>query len=91
MANTRSAARAARVNERRRLRNRAVKTRIRRLQKAYLAQVASGDPKVAAEAFRAYVSAVDKAVQAGVIPWRRAARAKSRLSARLNAVQTAKT
>ncbi|MCS7090416.1 MAG: 30S ribosomal protein S20 [Verrucomicrobiota bacterium] len=89
MANTRSAARAARVNERRRLRNRAVKTRLRRLQKTYLSTIAAGNRQAAEEAFRAYVSAVDKAVQSGVIPLRRAARAKSRLSARLKTLARA--
>jgi len=89
MANTRSAARAARVSERRRRRNRAVKTRVRRLQKAYLEALASGDRKAAEEALRVYTSAVDKAVQAGVIPWRRAARAKSRLSTRLSTLAAA--
>ena len=89
MANTRSAARAARVSERRRRRNRAVKTRVRRLQKAYLEALASGDRKAAEEALRVYTSAVDKAVQAGVIAWRRAARAKSRLSTRLSTLAAA--
>jgi small subunit ribosomal protein S20 len=86
MANTKSAERAVRVSERRRRRNLAYKTRIKRLKKAYMAALATGDRKAAEEAFRSYVSAVDKAVQAGVIPLRRAARAKSRLSARLNAI-----
>jgi len=89
MANTKSAARAARVSERRRRRNLAYKKRIKRLQKAYLAALNSGDRKAAEEAWRACASAVDKAVQAGVIPLRRAARVKSRLSTRLNALPAA--
>lgn len=73
-----------RSTERRRLRNRAVKTRLRRLEKKYLAAVLKGDRQEATTAFREVASALDKSVKTGVLPRANVNRKKSRLSVRLN-------
>jgi small subunit ribosomal protein S20 len=75
-----------RQNEKRRLRNRAVKQRIRKLVKQYLAVVSQGDKEAAQKAFSEVVSALDKAVKYGVLHWATADRKKSRLAHRLNAL-----
>ena len=84
MPNTKSAERRMRSTERRRLRNRAVKTRLRRLEKKYLAAVLKGDRQEATTAFREVASALDKSVKTGVLPRANVNRKKSRLSVRLN-------
>ncbi len=87
MAQTRSAQRRVRKSERRRLRNRAVKARVRRLEKQFLASLTAGNKQAAAEAFRQVCSAIDKAAESGVFHKNTAARKKSRLAARLNALK----
>jgi small subunit ribosomal protein S20 len=87
MPNTKSAARRMRSSERRRLRNCAVKARLRRLEKKYLAAVLKGDRENATLAFREVSSALDKAAKTGVLPRGKADRKKSRLSRRLNQIK----
>ena len=79
MANTKSAIKRIRQNERRRLRNRAMRSRIRGTVKA--ARAAEGTARVAVvlEAIRV----LDKAVSKGVIHRNTAARKKSALARRL--------
>ena len=84
MANTKSAKKRMRQEEARRLRNRAVRSRIRTAVKTARAAVApsGGDPRVAVlDALRA----LDKAVTKGVIHRNTAARKKSALARRLAA------
>jgi small subunit ribosomal protein S20 len=87
MANTKSAERRARSSERRRLRNRAVKTKLHRLEKAYLAAAAGGKKDEAAQALRVVASAFDKAAKSGVVHRATANRKKSRLAMRFNKVK----
>ena len=87
MPNTKSAERRTRSNERKRLHNRSIKSRLHKLEKAYVAQVAAGKKDEAATALRAVSSAFDKAVKSGVVHKASANRKKSRLSSRLNAVR----
>ena len=87
MAKTASAAKAARSSERKRLRNRNVKTRLHTLQKQYLGLVSAGSKDQAAAALSRMVSALDKAAQGGVIHRNKAARQKSRLAVRLAALK----
>ena len=75
MPNTKSAKKRLRQSEKRRLRNRSYKSRIKTLEKKYLATLATGDREV--------FSAIDKAVKAGVIHWATGDRKKSRLSSKL--------
>ncbi len=86
MANTKSAIKRIRQNEKRRLRNRRVRSRTRTFAKKAEALIASGKPAEAMEAVRAAVSELDKAAQKGVIHPNNAARRKSRLMKRLNSL-----
>jgi small subunit ribosomal protein S20 len=84
MANTKSAERRMRSSERRRVRNRAVKTKLSRLEKACLAAIAAGKKDDASKAFKDIASAFDKAAKGGVVHRATADRKKSRLALRLN-------
>lgn len=84
MPKTKSAERRMRSNERRRLRNRAVKTKLHRLEKAYLAAVAAGKKDEASKALKDVTSAFDKAAKGGVVHRATADRKKSRHALRLN-------
>jgi small subunit ribosomal protein S20 len=84
MPNTKSAERRMRSNARRRLRNRAVKTKLHRLEKVYLAAVAAAKKDEAGQALKAVTSALDKAAKGGVVHRATANRKKSRLAVRLN-------
>jgi small subunit ribosomal protein S20 len=84
MANTRSAKKRIRQSEKRRLRNRAVRTRVRTETKKVLRAVAAGDRETAAQAYVQAQSVIDRAVKRGVLHWRTAARRKSRLARRVN-------
>ncbi len=81
MANTRSAIKRIRQNERRRLRNRTVRSRVRTLVKA--ARAVEG-PSASAAILEA-IRAVDKAMSKGVLHRNTAARKKSALARRLAA------
>jgi small subunit ribosomal protein S20 len=77
MANTQSAIKAARKAVRLTLRNKAAKTRIKTLHKAFDAAVKAGDAAKSKAAGIAYVSAMSKAVKSGVVHRNAASRAKS--------------
>lgn len=80
MANTKSALKAMRSSERRRVRNRIIRTRTRTFVKK--ARVAITDEAAAPEteeALRQAISALDRAVTKGVIHRNNAARRKARL------------
>ena len=84
MPNTRSAAKAMRVQERRRLRNRAVRSATRTYVRKAQAEIASGESNPTAEVIRQAISALDRAAKKGVIHANNAARRKSRLMKKLN-------
>ena len=84
MPNTRSAAEAMRVQERRRLRNRAVRSATRTYVRKAQAEIASGESNPTAEVIRQAISALDRAAKKGVIHANNAARRKSRLMKKLN-------
>jgi len=84
MANHFSALKRARQTEVRSQRNRANTARLRTQLRALRAALAAGDKKAAQESFAGSVSAIDKAIQKGVLHQNTAARYKSRLSARVN-------
>lgn len=83
MASTISAERRARSSERRRLRNQNVKSRLRKLERQYVAALSAGKNAEAATALREVSSALDKAAKAGVLHKATASRKKSRLATRL--------
>lgn len=87
MANIKSAIKRNKQNEKRRLRNRVVRGFTRsRIVRARTA-IEGNDPEAAKAATLAAISALDKAAQKGVIHKNNAARRKSRLMKRLNAVK----
>lgn len=84
MANTASAIKRVRQDEKRRARNRAVKARVRTFVKRAQLAIEAGDTAQADDAVRNAISELDKAAQKGVIHRNNAARRKSRLMQRLN-------
>jgi small subunit ribosomal protein S20 len=88
MANHFSALKRARQTERRTARNRANRSRLRTALRSLRESLAKGDKQAAEQNFRLTVSALDKAIQKGVIHENTASRYKSRLSARLTKVGT---
>ncbi|HET7209382.1 MAG TPA: 30S ribosomal protein S20 [Terriglobales bacterium] len=86
MANHFSALKRARQTERRTARNRANRSRLRTSLRQLRESLVKGDRQTAEQAFRSTVSALDKAIQKGIIHENTASRYKSRLSVRLNAL-----
>ena len=76
-----------RSNERKRLRNRGVKSQLKRLERQYVMAVTTGKKNEAITAYRAVCSAFDKAAKVGVIHSARANRKKSRLAGRLTVLK----
>jgi small subunit ribosomal protein S20 len=77
------ASKAARVQERRRVINRLVRTRSRTAVKRAVAAIAA-EPTEATPTVGAAISTLDRAVTKGIIHRNNAARRKSRLAKRLN-------
>jgi len=75
-----------RQNEKRRLRNRAVRSRMRTFTKKAKLAIESGDRELAEESVRQAISEIDRAAKKGVIHRNNAARRKSRLMKRFNAL-----
>jgi small subunit ribosomal protein S20 len=87
MANHFSALKRARQTTKRTARNRANTSRLRTTLRDLRETLAKGDKTATEAVFRSTVSALDKAVQKGVLHSNTASRYKSRLSARLNALK----
>lgn len=86
MANHKSALKRIRSNARKRMRNRIYKSRTRtEVKKAQVAIAEKSD--TATEATRQAISQLDKAASKGILHKNTAARKKSRLMKRLNALQ----
>ncbi len=86
MANHKSALKRAGQNERRRLRNKAVQTRVKNVVKDVRLAVAQ-DAENAVEQLNAAKSAIDKAAKKGVLHKKTASRKVSRLNRQVNAQQ----
>jgi small subunit ribosomal protein S20 len=86
MANHFSALKRARQTGKRTLRNRVNSSRLRTTLRDLRESLAKGEKDATEKVFRQTVSALDKAVQKGVLHANTASRYKSRLSARLNAI-----
>jgi len=86
LANLKSAIKRARQNEKRRARNRQIMSRSRTAVRQANRLIAAGDTEQAAEAVRRAISMIDRAAQKGVMHKNKAARQKSRLMARFNAM-----
>jgi len=87
LANLKSSIKRARQDIRRRSRNRAVLSRSRTAVSKAKRAIASGDGTEAREAVIVAISEVDKAASKGIMHRNQAARRKSRLMAKLNAMQ----
>lgn len=87
MANHFSALKRARQTERRTSRNRSNTSRLRSALRDMRSALTNGDKAGAEQSFRQTVSALDKAIQKGVLHKNTAGRYKSRLSARLKALK----
>lgn len=87
MANHFSALKRARQTERRTVRNRTNTSRLRSALREMKQALQKSDKAAAEQVFRQTVSALDKAIQKGVLHENTVARYKSRLSARLNALK----
>jgi len=88
VAHHRSAIKAMKQAEKRRLRNKSVRTRVKNVS-TELRQAAATDPQNSEELLRKAVREIYRAASKGVIPKRRASRKVSRLSRMLNAARQA--
>ena len=87
MANHFSALKRARQTERRTARNRANTSRLRGALRELRETIAKGDKQAAEQIYRQTVSALDKAIQKGMLHEKTASRYKSRLSAQVKALK----
>ena len=89
MANTKSALKAMRNSERKRLRNRIVKSSTRTYIKRARLAIESGDVETAQGAVQRAIVALDKAAAKGIIHKNNTARCKSRLTKHFNNMRKA--
>jgi small subunit ribosomal protein S20 len=87
LAHSKSAQKRERVAEKRRLRNRSVRSRAKTNITKAERLIFSGELEVAREAVVAAISSLDKAAEKGIIHPNNAARRKSRLMKKLNQAQ----
>jgi small subunit ribosomal protein S20 len=80
VANIKSQIKRNRQNERRRERNKAVRTELKTSAKKARTAVSEGDGEAATELLRSASRAIDKAASRGIVHRRAAARRKSRLA-----------
>ena len=90
MADHFSALKRARQTEKKTVRNRANKSRLRSALRSLREAIEKGDNTAAQSAYRATVSVVDKGVQKGVLHKNTASRYKARLTARIKALPAEK-
>ena len=86
MASQGSAAKRHRQSERRRIRNRAVRSRVRSSIRKFFVAVETNKQDKAAEQLKSVTSLIDAAAGKGVYHKNTAARTKSRLTRKLNAM-----
>ncbi|MBV8784452.1 MAG: 30S ribosomal protein S20 [Gammaproteobacteria bacterium] len=86
MANTKSAEKAAHQAEKHRARNVALRSRMRTAVRSVTAAIAGGDKAVARSTYERAVPVIDSLVTKQIIHRNKAARHKSRLSARIRAM-----
>ncbi len=87
MAHSLSAKKRVRQNAKRKMINRSRKSRIKTQIKHFESALASDDAKAASEQYRLAVKKLDKAAATSTMHKRTAARKKSRLAKRLNALK----
>jgi small subunit ribosomal protein S20 len=84
LANIKSALKRIRSGERKRMRNKPVRTALKTYVRSAQAQIATRDVEEAGEAVVRAISALDKAANKGIIHRNQAARRKARLMAKFN-------
>lgn len=89
MANHKSALKRYRQSEKARLRNKAIKTRVKNVVKAVRKAVAEGNQEEAQTSLVTATKVLDKAASKGVLHWRSAGRSVSRLTKAVNKLQQA--
>ena len=87
MANTKSAEKAARQAEKHRARNVALRSRMRTDVRNVTAAIYAGNKEAARTTYNVAVPVIDSLVSKQIIHRNKAARHKSRLSARIRAIQ----
>ena len=87
MANTKSAEKAARQAEKHRARNVALRSRMRTAVRNVTTAVAGGNKETAQASYKQAVPVIDSLVSKQIIHRNKAARHKSRLAARIRAMQ----
>ena len=90
LANIASAKKRAKQAEQNRIRNASAKSRLRTFIKKVVNAIAAGDVEKAREAFREAVPVIDSSAGKGLIHKNKAARSKSRLSAKIKALSLSK-
>ncbi len=89
MPNIKSAIKRVKVSEKKNLRNRIVKTKVKNVGKKFDAAVEKGDAEAAAQLGRAVSGEVDKAASKGIIHKNAANRKKAQLARKLSAMSKA--
>ena len=87
MANTKSAEKAARQAEKHRARNVALRSRMRTAVRSVNAAIAGGNKQTAQASYQSAVPVIDSLASKQIIHRNKAARHKSRLAARIRAMQ----
>ncbi|MEX2444343.1 MAG: 30S ribosomal protein S20 [Alkalispirochaeta sp.] len=83
-----SAAKRFRQSEKRRIKNKSVRSEIRTSAKQVLNAISSQDRATADKEFRAYSALIDSAARKGVYHQNTAARKKSRMAHKVNGLQS---
>jgi len=84
--NITSAKKRARQSEARRVHNKHIRSGMRTKVKSVVYAIEAGDKKAATEAYKVAVPAIDSSVSKGILHKNKAARHKSRLNARIQAM-----
>jgi len=84
--NIKSAKKRARQSEEKRMHNKHIRSGMRTKVKAVLSAIDNGDKETAIAAYKLAVPALDSSVSKGIMHKNKAARHKSRLNSRINAL-----
>lgn len=86
MPNITSAKKRARQSEVRRMHNKHIRSGMRTMVKAVITAIENGDKEAASTAYKVAVPAIDSSVSKGILHINKAARHKSRLNSRIQAM-----
>lgn len=86
MANSKSAKKRVEIGERNRLRNQAIKSRVKTIVKKVLVAIEANEAETAKAALSVAYKELDKAVTKGVLKKNTVSRKKARLAAKVNAL-----